>query len=236
MLDGSTGRTVMSTRLGSQRGLLSGSTTVTGQRRAVTPGDPACNLSVVEDTIADRAGDDAHRLGRGRTFRAQIDAVLLPNRARRAGIDRAAIAGQHGRRIATALVVTDEHLDTGIGLAIAGRRHRGREEVGWDWDPAGPGRDDDLLSPAVDRHARRHSHVLAVVLHLDVEPADHAVAEHEPVEQSALADAVRRLELEILHAEQLTVEVAVAQRRLESGARVGGCLVLVHRSSRVSRS
>src|SRR2546421_742634 len=205
----------------------------TGRQRAAAPvvRPPLRELLVVEAPAAERVRDPAGRLVVRRTLVAQLDPVLLANSARRARVDGAAIASQHHRRIAAALVVADDDPDARVVPAVAGAVECRVDEVGGDGNPPRALGDDDLTAPTVDREARCDRDPVPGVAQLDAEAADDPSTEHEPVEETPLPGRVAGLELEVLDAEELAVEVVVPCRDLEPPSAAIRRLSSVHRSS-----
>src|SRR4051794_29877728 len=73
---------------------------------------------------------------------------------------------------------------------------------------AGAHRHDDLAPEAVDRHPRIDAHPVAIDEH--AQPAQHALAERQAIEQPLLELAVVLLHHEVLHVHALAVEKMIA--------------------------
>ena len=68
----------------------------------------------------------------------------------------------------------------------------------------------------------------SAIAQADIKAADHAIAADQPVPQRDLLFEVGLLEIEVLHVEELAVEIAVADEGLQIQSRVSVVLSSVH--------
>ena len=134
--------------------------------------------------------------------------VALAHRACRALLAHVAVRHEHRGRFGLAFAVGEAQRDRGLGRGPgrAAAVVRQLRRVG-DADRFG---DDDLASESVDREARCDEHARPVRAEGDVQSADDAEADRQPVQAPSLLEEVALLELEVVDVEQLAVEVAVA--------------------------